>query len=59
MGVRERSGRLLSLPDALIAATAIYHNLLLVTRNTKDFVELPLDLYDPWTNELTVGEKRR
>lgn len=59
MGVRERSGRPLSLPDALIAATAIYHNLLLVTRNTKDFVELPLDLYDPWTNELTVGEKRR
>ena len=59
MGTRERSGRPLSLPDALIAATAIHHNLVLVTRNTRDFVALPLDVYDPWKNELTPGEKRR
>jgi predicted nucleic acid-binding protein len=49
----------LSLPDALIAATAIHHNFVLVTRNTKDFVDLPLDLYDPWTNKQPLGEKRR
>jgi toxin FitB len=59
MGARERSGRPLSLPDALIAATAIHQNFLLVIRNTKDFVNLPLDVYDPWTNQLTLGEKRR
>ncbi|MEI6752918.1 MAG: type II toxin-antitoxin system VapC family toxin [Paludibacter sp.] len=28
----------LAIPDALIAATAIYHNLALYTLNTKDFV---------------------
>jgi len=49
----------LSLPDALIAATAIHHNFVPVTRNTKDFVDLPLDLYDPWTNKQPLGEKRR
>jgi predicted nucleic acid-binding protein len=59
MGVRERAGRPLSLPDALIAATAIHHNFVLVNRNTKDFVNLPLDLYDPWTNRQTFGEKHR
>jgi predicted nucleic acid-binding protein len=59
MGVRERSGRPLSLPDALIAATAIHHKLVLVTRNTKDFVSLPMDIYDPWIDQLTLGEKRR
>ena len=57
--IAERAGRPLSLPDALIAATAIHHNLVLVTRNTRDFVALPLDVYDPWKNELTPGEKRR
>jgi predicted nucleic acid-binding protein len=59
MAARERSGRPISLPDALIAATAIQHNFVLVTRNTKDFIELPLDIYDPWKNKLTPGEKRR
>jgi len=28
----------LSIPDALIAATAIYHNLALYTLNVKDFI---------------------
>lgn len=53
MGIRERNGRPFSLPDALIAATAIKQDLVLVTRNTKDFAGLPLDLYDPWTDTLS------
>ena len=34
--------------DALIAATAIVHGLTLVTRNTRDFEDLPLTLFNPW-----------
>jgi predicted nucleic acid-binding protein len=53
--VAQRWGRLLadagrSLPaiDSLLAATAIEHDLVLVTRNVKDFVGLPVDLFNPW-----------
>jgi toxin FitB len=34
--------------DALIAATAIVHNLTLVTRNIGDFSDLPVKLINPW-----------
>jgi toxin FitB len=34
--------------DSLLAATAITHQLILVTRNTKDFEDLPVDLLNPW-----------
>lgn len=48
--VAERAGRIrrrhgLRLPDALIAATALEHDLMLVTRNRRDFkgvADLPL-----------------
>ena len=37
------------LPDAIIAATAIVHNLTLLTRNTADFAKIPnLVLIDPY-----------
>ncbi len=39
-------GQLIPDPDLFIAATAIYHNLTLVTRNLKDFERIPdLKLY--------------
>lgn len=34
--------------DALVAATALEHGLVLVTRNTKDFWRAGVDLLDPW-----------
>ena len=34
--------------DALIGATAIVHDLTMVTRNTSDFARFPLRLLDPW-----------
>ena len=41
-----RKGQLIDQPDLFIAATAIEHDLLLVTRNLKDFGRLPdLKLY--------------
>lgn len=42
------AGRTRDTADALIAATAIVHGLTLVTRNTRDFDDLPLKLFDPW-----------
>lgn len=34
--------------DTLLAATAIVHDLTLVTRNTGDFAGLPVKLLNPW-----------
>lgn len=46
---RIAAGRSRGAPDALIAATAIVHDLTLVTRNVKDFQDLPLKLFNPWS----------
>lgn len=43
-----RAGRVLHLADALIAGTAIVHNLALATRNVKDFAALDFDVVNPW-----------
>jgi hypothetical protein len=37
--------------DAFIAATALVHNLVLVTRNTKDFVATGVTLFNPWEGD--------
>lgn len=43
-----RQARRMSLGDALIAATALHHDLMLTTRNTGDFVNIAgLKLRDP------------
>jgi predicted nucleic acid-binding protein len=35
--------------DGLLAATAIHHNLTLVTRNTKDMARTGVVLFNPWS----------
>ncbi|SEQ31608.1 hypothetical protein SAMN05428969_2694 [Devosia sp. YR412] len=48
MGEAKKAGRALSVMDGWIAAIAKTHDLTLVTRNTKDFQDLDLALFDPW-----------
>jgi hypothetical protein len=43
-----RAGRVIPTIDSLIAASAIAHNLQIVTRNTKDFEGLNIQLVNPW-----------
>jgi toxin FitB len=43
-----RSGCPAPVVDSLIAATAIRHNLVLVTRNLADFDRMPVKLLNPW-----------
>ena len=41
-------GTPLGVIDGLLAATALHHNLTLVTRNISDFVTTGVALFDPW-----------
>ncbi len=45
---RQVAGIPLSVPDGLIAATALKHDLTLVTRNVRDFVQLGVTVFNPW-----------
>lgn len=44
----ESAGRTLHIADALIAATARVHGLILATRNVRDFEYLGVALVNPW-----------
>lgn len=46
---RERNGRLISMPDAQIAAMCRAHDAGLATRNVKDFADTGVTVVDPWT----------
>lgn len=46
---RQRLGLPLNTADGQIAATALEHGLTLVTRNVKDFRDLGVTLFNPWT----------
>ena len=47
--MRARVKRTLPSLDSQIAATALLHNMILVTKNTKDFIDIEgIDLLNPW-----------
>lgn len=45
------AGRSLPAIDSSLAATALRHNLVLVTHNLKDFAGLPVQVLNPWETE--------
>jgi predicted nucleic acid-binding protein len=47
-GQCQMKGRLLKVVDGLIAATALEHDLTVVTRNVKDFAGLGVTVFNPW-----------
>jgi predicted nucleic acid-binding protein len=44
----KNNGRALSTIDGLLAATAIHHNLTIVSRNDTDFVGTQVQVLNPW-----------
>jgi predicted nucleic acid-binding protein len=44
-----RAGRHLHVVDGLVAATALVHGHMLVTRNVSDFAAAPVPIVNPWT----------
>ena len=48
MGDGDRAGRPPATADAQIAAVAIHHELVLVTRNVRDFARFDIQLLNPW-----------
>ena len=48
LSVEIRRTKKMKLPDAIIAASAIHHDLILVTRNVKDFKGTAIKTLDPF-----------
>ena len=46
--VARKRGRVLDIEDAIIAATAVEHDLTLVPRNRSDFEITEISLINPW-----------
>jgi predicted nucleic acid-binding protein len=44
----KRAGKALSVVDGLLAATALHHNLTIVSRNITDFAHLHVPVLNPW-----------
>jgi len=44
----KRKGKPLSIIDGLLAATALHHNLTVVSRNVNDFKNTPAHVLNPW-----------
>lgn len=50
LSVKVRRMKKMKLPDAIIAASAVHHDLILVTRNIKDFKGTAVKTLDPFVS---------
>ena len=50
-GVKQRMGHAPAVIDTLLAATALEHELFLVTRNTRDVQDSGAAIFNPWTDD--------
>jgi toxin FitB len=48
----KQKGMTLAVVDGVIAATALHHDLTVVTRNVKDFAGLGADIFNPWDDTI-------
>lgn len=53
----QRRGHTFGQPDLFIAAIAALENLVVVTRDTSQFVEAGVPVFDPWESRLYAGDK--
>jgi len=44
----KRKGKALAIIDGFLAATALHHNLMVVSRNDSDFANTPAQVLNPW-----------
>ncbi len=44
----KQQGKPMGVMDSLIAATALHHKMVLVTRNVKDFSNIAISVFNPW-----------
>jgi len=51
LATTEKQGRSLPAIDSLLAATALVHDLTIVTRNTQDMEGSGVDIINPWSEE--------
>ena len=50
-GLMKKQGKSMPAVDAMIAATAIHHNLTVVSRNVDDFKYAGVSLFNPWKGD--------
>jgi len=50
-----KQGKPVGVIDGLLAATALHHNLTLVSRNVTDFASLSVPVVNPWTSQGAVS----
>jgi toxin FitB len=50
---RGKVGHTFSQPDPIIAATAIHYGLSVVTRNRGDHQRASVEVFNPWTDQLS------